>query len=84
MVRHNNKLMQQIFLLLSVTEQDFDEQSRNFLNLEQVSPRLHICGNKVCGITGYPSMRNCQKRTSAAKAVQVPDLTASLKACSTP
>jgi hypothetical protein len=34
MVRHHNKLMQQILLLLSVTEQDFDEQSRNFLNLE--------------------------------------------------
>jgi len=47
-------------LLLSVTEQDFDEQSRNFLNLEQVS-RLQICGNKVCGLAGCPSMRNCQK-----------------------
>ncbi len=60
MVRHHNKLMQQILLLLSVTEQDFDEQSRNFLNLEQVSPRLHIGGNKVCGLAGCPSMRNCQ------------------------
>ena len=84
MVRHHNKLMQQIFLLPAVIEQDFDEQSRNFLNLEQVSPRLHICGDKVCGLAGCPSMGNCQNCTSAAEAVQVPDLTAGLKACSTP
>lgn len=69
MVRHHNKLMQQIFFLPAVIEQDFDEQSRNFLNLEQVSPWFHICGNKVCGLACCPSMRNCQKSTSAAKAV---------------
>lgn len=42
MARHHNKFMQQVFLLPAVIKQDFDEQSRNFLNLEQVSPRLHI------------------------------------------
>lgn len=42
MIRHHNKLMQEILLLLSVTKQDFDEQSRNFFNLEQVSPGLDI------------------------------------------
>src|SRR5438128_2691694 len=61
MVRHHHKLMQQILLLLPVTEHVFYEQSRNFLNLEQVSPRLHICGDKVCGLACFPSMRNCQK-----------------------
>jgi len=67
MVRHHNKLMQTILLLLAVTEKDFNEQSRNFLHLEQVSPRLHICGNKVCGLAGGPSMRNCQQAPQRLK-----------------
>jgi hypothetical protein len=60
MVRHYNKLMQEILLLMPVIEHDFDDQPRNFLNLEEVSSRLHICGNKVCGLACCPSMRNCQ------------------------
>jgi hypothetical protein len=39
MVRHHNKLMQEILLLLLVIEHIFYEQSSNFLNLEQVSSR---------------------------------------------
>ena len=46
-VSHRNKLMQKIFLLPAVIEQDLNEQSSNFLNLEQVSPRFHICGHKI-------------------------------------
>jgi hypothetical protein len=60
MVRHYNKLMQEILLLMPVIEQDLNEQPRNFLDLEEVSSRLHICGNKVCGLACCPSMRNCQ------------------------
>jgi hypothetical protein len=67
MVRHHNKLMQEILLLLLLTEHVFYEQSRNFLNLEQVSSRLHICGDEVCGLTGRPSMRNCQKSPQRLK-----------------
>src|SRR6476646_1915324 len=84
MVRHHNKLMQQILLLLSVTEQDFDEQLRNFLNLEQVSPRLHICGDKVCGLACFPSMRNCQKSPQRLKPSKYLVLPQELKSCSTP
>jgi hypothetical protein len=66
MVWHDNKLMQKIFLLPAVIEQDFNEEPGNFLQLEEAFSLEHIGGDKVGGFSCSSSIRNRQKVTSAA------------------
>jgi hypothetical protein len=64
MVRHHNKLMQEILLLLLVIEHIFYEQSSNFLNLEQVSSRWQSMWTRWFSLD-----EELSKVTSAAEAV---------------
>jgi hypothetical protein len=68
MVRHDNKLMQKILFLCSVSDHNFNEEPGNLLQLEETFPLEHIGGDKISGLSCCSSIRNRQKVTSAAEA----------------
>jgi hypothetical protein len=67
MVRHDNKLMQQVFLLCSVMQQDFNKQTGNFLNLEKAPFLEDIGSDKIAGFSCCSSMRNGQRSPQRLK-----------------
>ena len=84
MVRHDNKFMQQILFLRSVLQHHFNKEPGNLLHMEEALFLKDIGSDKIGGFSCCPSMRNGQEVTSAAKAENLKQLTAGLKACSTP
>jgi hypothetical protein len=79
MVGHDHKLMQQVFLLRSVTQQHLNEETGNLIYLKQASLFQNICGNKIGGFCGQTSMRNRQAAPQRLKPADYSSLTAGLE-----
>ena len=79
MIGHHHKFMQQIFLLHSVIQQDFNEEARNLLNLKKASFFEDIGGYKVSGFSGYTSTRNRPSASQRLKPTDYSSLTAGLE-----
>jgi hypothetical protein len=67
MVRHDNKFMQQVLFLRSVVQQDFNEEPRNFLNLEEALFLEEIGSDKISGFRCCAAMRNRQRSPQRLK-----------------
>ena len=83
MVRHNHKLMQQIFPLIAIAEQNIQEQPSHSVRLEHAHFLITGGGEKVRTQAGVSPIWNGQNLTSAAEAGYLKQVNAGLKACST-
>ena len=68
---HDNKFMEEIFLLCSVGQHDIDEEPGDFIGLEKAHFHQHVSGDEVSRLAGGSAMGNTQEITSAAKAVEI-------------
>jgi len=67
MLRHDYKFMQQILLLCSVMQQDFNKEPGDFLHLEKAFSFDDIGSDKIAGFRCCSSMRNGQKSPQRLK-----------------
>ena len=66
MIRHNHELVEQIFALTPITQEDFNEQTCGRVPLEQISPLRGDGGDEECAIHEWNVAIKKEKRCAGS------------------
>jgi hypothetical protein len=80
MIRHHNELMENVFLLVTVMEQDFHEQPRHRFIAKQRPSLKRRSGNEINAISSVSSGRRCHRGPQRLKPRHYGYLIAALEA----